>query len=267
MKPVEISAPVLHGRHALVCGASSGIGRAAARALARRGAVISLLARRRDLLESLREELRAEGAAEARVLVADLDDPEAAGALVAAHRREHGPVHILVHNTGGAPSGPILDAAPEAFLSAFRRHVLSAHRLLREVLPDMRAAGWGRIVNVLSTSVREPIPGLGVSNTIRGAMAAWAKTASRELPPGVTINNVLPGYTDTERLGDLSRALAGRQGRDPSQVRADWIALVPEGRLAHPDEIAAAIVFLASPEASFIRGQSLAVDGGRLSAI
>ena len=131
----------------------------------------------------------------------------------------------------------------------------------------MRSAGYGRIVNVISTSVREPIPGLGVSNIVRGAMASWAKTLSRELPPGVTINNLLPGYTDTERLGELAKSVATRTGKTVDEVRAGWIGATPEGRLARPEEMGSVIAFLASPAAAFIRGQSLAVDGGRLASI
>jgi 3-oxoacyl-[acyl-carrier protein] reductase len=174
---------------------------------------------------------------------------------------------VLVNNTGGPPAGPLLDADDEAFTRAFGRHVLASHLLVRKLLPGMRAAGYGRIVNVVSISVREPIAGLGVSNTIRGAMASWAKTLAGELPPGVTINNVLPGYTATERLDELAGELHACTGRDEQAIRADWVAAVPEGRLARPAEIAAAIAFLASPAAAMVRGTSLPVDGGRLKGL
>jgi len=131
----------------------------------------------------------------------------------------------------------------------------------------MQTAGYGRIINIVSTSVREPIPNLGVSNTIRGAMASWSKSLSRELPPGITINNVLPGFTDTERLGTLAAAVAGRSGSSVDTVRANWLAQVPEGRLGKPDEPAGLVAFLASPAGAYIRGQSIAVDGGRLRSI
>src|SRR5690606_36944419 len=133
--------------------------------------------------------------------------------------------------------------------------------------PGMREAGYGRIVNVLSTSVREPIDNLGVSNTIRAAVAGWAKTLSRELPPGVTINNILPGYTDTERLATLASSAGERTGRTADEDRQGWIATVPEGRLGLPEELAAAVAFLASPAAAYVRGVSLPVDGGRLRSI
>ncbi len=174
---------------------------------------------------------------------------------------------MLVHNTGGPPAGKLLDAQPAAMLAAFQRHVLTAHLLVRLVLPGMRAAGYGRIVTVLSTSVREPIDLLGVSNTTRAAMAGWSKSISRELPPGVTINNILPGYTATERLAELARGTAERMGRSLEAIEAEWCEVVPEKRLGQPEEIAAVIAFLASPAASFVRGVSLAVDGGRMRSI
>lgn len=257
----------LTGRNALVCGASAGIGRAAALALASLGASVTTLARSRSKLEALAPDLRAAGAPAAHVLEADLDDRPAVRRAVLAHIAAHGPIHVLVHNTGGPAAGPILDAREEEFIIAFSRHVLSAHLLLQLALPGMREAGYGRMVNVLSFSVKEPIRGLGVSNTIRAAMAAWAKSVSHELPPGVTINNVLPGYTATERLDYLAETVALKTGTTPDRVVASWVAGMPEGRLGKPEEIGAVIAFLASPAASFVRGASLPVDGGRTGAI
>ena len=256
----------LTGRHALVCGASAGIGRATARALGGLGARVTGLARDAAKLESLCAELRDAGAM-AQSLVADLDDTTGLEAVVSEWLVTQGPVPILVHNTGGPPAGRLLDAEPAALLAAFRRHVLSAHRLVQLLVPGMRDAGFGRIVNVLSTSVREPIDLLGVSNTTRAAMAGWAKSLARELPPGITINNILPGYTATERLTQLAAVNAARSGRSVADVEAEWGTLAPEQRLGRPEEIAAAIAFLVSPAASFVRGTSLAVDGGRLRSI
>lgn len=257
----------LTGRHALVCGASSGIGRATALALASRGARVTALARSLDKLKSLVEELRTAGGEGSGYLVADLDDRGGLERVIREHLAAEGQIKILVNNSGGPKGGPILHATEAEFEVAFGRHVLASHLLVRLVLPGMAEAGFGRIVNVISTSVREPIAGLGVSNTIRGAMASWAKTVSKELPPGVTINNVLPGYTATERLTSLKESTAQRTGRKPAEVEAEWLASIPEGRLAQPEEIAAAIAFLASPAASYVRGVSLAVDGGRLQSI
>lgn len=257
----------LSGRHALVCGASTGIGRATALALADLGAAVTALARTRDILVGLQNELLAAGAPAARILVGDLQDRPAVKRDVEALIAEHGPVHVLINNSGGPPGGPILDADEHEFEIAFARHLLASHMLVKLALPGMRDAGFGRIVNIISTSVFEPIPGLGVSNTIRAAMAGWAKTVSGELPPGVTINNVLPGYTDTDRLTSLATARAQRSGTSVEQVRADWVAQIPEGRLGRPDEIAGAIAFLCSPAGSYVRGQSLAVDGGRTKKI
>jgi 3-oxoacyl-[acyl-carrier protein] reductase len=256
----------LDGRHALVCGASQGIGKAAALALAELGADVTGLARSAPKLDSLLPELRARGASGARALVADLDErgalQEAVEALVAEK-----PVHIVVFNTGGPKGGPLLDATEHDLLQAFGRNVLAAQILVRTCLPGMVAAGYGRIVSVLSTSVKEPIERLGVGNTVRAAMGGWAKTLASELPPSVTINNVLPGYTRTERLSELSEGTARRLGKSREEVEAGWAAITPEKRIAEPEEIGRVVAFLCSPAASFVRGQSLAVDGGRMRGI
>lgn len=254
----------LSGRHALVCGASSGIGRAAAVALAELGADVTVLARRADQLNGLRPILKNAGAGQTHALVADLEKRDELKAKVAAHLETNGPIHILLNNTGGPPSGPLLDAKEEDFLKPYGRHLLASHLLTQLVVPGMKQAGYGRIVNVLSSSVKEPIPGLGVSNTIRVAMASWAKTLSRELPPGITINSILPGYIDTERLGELSLSMAAQKGSSPAAIKKGWVDATPEGRLGKPEELGAAIAFLCSPAASFIRGITLPVDGGRL---
>jgi len=257
----------LKGRHALVTGASQGIGRAASLALAAKGCTVTVLARDAAKLSTLVEELKVAGAPHAFALAADLEDRHALRPIVEAHLAAHGPIHILVNNAGGPPSGPILDTEEADFLKAFGRLLMAPHLLVKLCQPGMKAAGYGRIVNVISTSVREPLPNLGVSNTIRGATASWAKTLAKELPPGITINNVLPGATATERLEAIERALAAKSGRSVEDVKADMVKAIPEGRVADPAETAALIAFLAGPDAAYVRGQSIAVDGGRMNAI
>jgi 3-oxoacyl-[acyl-carrier protein] reductase len=257
----------LSGRHALVCGASSGIGRETARTLAGLGSSLTILARSGDRLTALADELQTLGAPQVHVLAADLEELDTLQTGIDGALRQCGDIHVLVHNTGGPPGGALLEADPAALEKAFRRHVLSAQLLVRALLPGMRRASWGRIVNVLSTSVREPIPNLGVSNTIRAAMAGWAKTLSGELPAGITINNVLPGFTATDRLQSLAQQTAERTGRTRQDVLTDWVQTIPEGRLGQASEIAAVIAFLATPAAAYVRGQSIAADGGRLRSI
>ena len=254
----------LNGRRALVCGASRGIGRAIARALAEAGAAVCLLARDGKALAQAVGEI----GLDARFLVADLDEPDRAAAAVAEEISARGPFHVLVNNTGGPPAGPLLEAAATEFVRGFRRHVLAAQALVHAVLPGMIEEDYGRIVNVVSTSVRQPIPGLGVSNTIRGAMAAWAKTLADEVARhGITVNNVLPGATRTGRLEALIAAWARRDDVSTDDVEERMRAEIPMGRFADPREVAAAVVFLASPDAGYITGVSLPVDGGRIRCL
>jgi 3-oxoacyl-[acyl-carrier protein] reductase len=257
----------LSGKHALVCGASQGIGRAAAFELALLGADVTVMARRADELRALRDELPRPRAGSSHAWVAaDLADPAAAAQVEALATQR--PVHVLVNNSGGPPPGTVADANAEAFLAAFRQHLLGGHALLQAVLPGMKAARWGRVVNVISTSVKEPIPGIGVSNTIRGAVASWAKTLAHELGPhGITVNNVLPGSTETPRIAQIVAARARGGGRSEDEVRAEMRSHVPAGRFADPSEIGAAIAFLASPAAAYINGINLPVDGGRTQSL
>jgi 3-oxoacyl-[acyl-carrier protein] reductase len=257
----------LEGRHALGAGGSQGIGLAAAEAIGAMGASVTLVARNPERLSAARERVLAAGAPAAFMLQADLDDRAALAEAVVNHLDRHGPVQVLVNNTGGPASGRLLDATEEEMVAAFGRHIGSAQLLVQHCLPGMQEARWGRIVNVISTSVREPIPGLGISNIVRAGMASWAKTLSRELPPGITINSVLPGYTDTERLNVLKEQMAKRGGTSADDVARRWIEATPEGRLGQPQELGAAIAFLCSPRASFIRGIVMPVDGGRLMSI
>jgi len=254
----------MDGRHALVGGSSRGIGAAAALALAERGARVTLLARDEQVLERIRDSLPAAPDGEHAVLVADLSKPSDLQVRVEAHLARVGPVDVLVHNTGGPPAGPAIDAAPDAFEQAFVQHVLSGQVLVRAAVPGMRSRGWGRIVNVVSTSVVAPIQNLGVSNTIRGAVANWGRTLAGELGPvGITVNNVLPGYTRTDRLASLLRGRAERSGTSLEEVERGLEASIPLGRMADASEIAAVIAFLASDAASYVSGVNIPVDGGR----
>ncbi|HLS83708.1 MAG TPA: SDR family oxidoreductase [Arenimonas sp.] len=258
----------LAGRHALVCGASEGIGRAAAEALAGLGADVTVLARREDVLAEVAATLpRPQAGQRHGHLAADSSDSDGLGAAVAALAGER-PVHILVNNTAGPPGGSAHEAEPERYLAVFRQHLIANQILLQAVLPGMTAAGWGRIVNVISTSVKEPIANLGVSNTIRGAVANWAKTLAGELGPrGITVNNVLPGYTRTRRLEQILADRAAATGKTVADVAAAMLATVPAGRFADPAEVAAAIAFLASPAAAYVNGINLPVDGGRTRSL
>ena len=252
-------------KQALVCGSSQGIGLACARQLASIGARVTLCARNEADLDAALETLP--GSGHTRV-VADFNEPETLTSAVQAHIDEHGPFQILINNSGGPPGGPLFDAQADEFGVAMQRHLVCNHRLVQTLVPGMKESGYGRIVNIISTSVREPIAGLGVSNTTRGAVASWAKTLSKELgPDAITINNVLPGFTDTSRLSQLMEKRAAAQGTTVEQVEATWIDSIPVGRLACADEIGSAVAFLCSPAAAYITGVSLSVDGGRLNLI
>jgi len=257
----------LTGRHALVCGASEGIGRATAHELALLGASVTVLARRAEVLQEVVAALpRGDGQTHG-LLAADVSQADALRAAVSALAAAN-PVHILVNNTGGPPGGTAHEATVDAYLDAFNKHLVANQILLQAVLPGMRQARWGRIVNVISTSVREPIPGLGVSNTTRGAVASWAKTLSRELAPdGITVNNVLPGFTETGRIEQIVRNRVAAEGKSEDEVRAAMRAGVPAGRFATPEETGGVIAFLCSPAAGYVNGVSLAVDGGRMQSI
>lgn len=257
----------LVGRHALVCGGSEGIGRAAAIELAQLGADVTLLARREDALREAVAALPTSDMQRHEFLVADVSQTQALGDAVSALAAIR-PVHILINNTGGPPGGAAHAAGIDAYLNAFTKHLVANHTLLQAVLPGMRDAHWGRIVNVISTSVYEPIPNLGVSNTIRGAVASWAKTLSRELAAdGITVNNVLPGYTRTQRLDQILADRSQASGKPQDEIARGMLASVPVGRFAEAGEIGGVIAFLCTDASAYVNGQSLAVDGGRMQSI
>ena len=258
----------LNGKHALVCGASQGIGLATAKALAELGADVTLLARRAEVLEEVATNLpRPHSSQKHGWIVADTADLDHLRAQVAALCAGK-PMHILVNNSGGPPPGTVRGAELTAFEAAYRQHLLANHVLAETVLPGMERDGYGRIVNVISTSVKEPLRGLGVSNTTRWAVASWAKTLATEVAAkGITVNNVLPGSTETPRIEQIIRTTMQKTGEDRDTVYGKMAAEIPMGRFARPEETAAAIAFLCSPAASYITGVNLPVDGGRTRSL
>lgn len=257
----------LEGRNALVCGSTQGIGRACAIEFARLGATVTLMARHAEALDQVRSELPRAHDQEHSSIQADFTDWPAVRAKAAAHAASNGPVHILLNNTGGPPAGPAFEAQPEDYLKAMTQHVLCNQVLVQAVAPGMREATYGRIINIISTSVLMPIRGLGVSNTIRAAVANWARTLAAELGAfGITVNNVLPGYTATARLDSLIKGRASRAGVAVEDIQREMIGTIPARRFGRPEEIAAVAAFLASPAASYVNGVNLQVDGGRLAA-
>lgn len=249
-----------------MCGASRGIGAATAETLADLGAQVALIARDQAGLESVKARMK--NSDQHRVISQDLTALDSLKEQVDALVADWGAIEILVCNSGGPKAGPILQASEEEFLKGFWVHVLANNTLVKKLAPGMAASGYGRIINIISTSVKIPIPNLGVSNTIRGAVASWAKTLSMELgPDGITVNNVLPGYTETDRLVALVKNAAEKRNVSEEDIRAEWKNKVPLRRFADPKETAQAVAFLASPLAAYISGVSLPVDGGRTGSL
>jgi 3-oxoacyl-[acyl-carrier protein] reductase len=258
----------LKNKRAIVCGSTQGIGKAAAMELASLGANITLVARNEQALKTVKSELPDNGSQLHSYLCADFSEVVKLKELVDQFIQRNGPVHILVNNTGGPPAGPVQKAKPEEFLSAFNNHLICNHILTTCCIEGMKNSGYGRIVNVISTSVKQPLPNLGVSNTIRAAVGNWAKTMANELGKhGITVNNVLPGATATQRLAGIIENKAKNTSVSQEDVRNEMIHEIPMGRFADPAEIASAIAFLASPAAGYINGINLPVDGGRTSSL
>ncbi|HZV70411.1 MAG TPA: SDR family oxidoreductase [Saprospiraceae bacterium] len=257
----------LKGKNALVCGGSGGIGKASAIVLSQLGANVTLLARNAETLGDALKELDHTKGQHHDFIVADTSDE------ADFHRKLVGlsiqrTIHILVNNSGGPPAGNIADAETAAFKNAFAQHLLANHVAAQLLLPGMKKERYGRIINIISTSVKQPLRGLGVSNTIRAAVANWSKTLATELAPfGITVNNVLPGATETDRLISIVSNKANKTGRDIDDVRKEMLAEIPMGRFGTAEEIANAVGFLASPAAAYITGTQITVDGGRTGVL
>ncbi len=253
----------LEGKIAMVCGSTQGIGFAAAKELASMGASLVLLARNEEKLVAACNELDSSHGQVHSWLVADFAHPQNVQEVIEKYAQTN-MAHILVNNTGGPPPGQAIDADIEDFRIAFNSHLICNQILVKALVPGMKKEGFGRIINVISTSVKQPLPNLGVSNTIRGAVASWSKTLAFELGKfNITVNNVLPGATETGRLDAIMKNKAQKTGITPEEVKHEMSEEVPMKRLAQPHEIASAIAFLASPAASYINGINLPVDGGR----
>lgn len=253
----------LQGKSAVVCGSTQGIGNAAAHELASLGATVYLMARSAEKLKEAVAALPASFGQQHGYIVADFNHPAGVEDAIKTFAKDH-QVNILVNNTAGPNPGPAIDSDIEAFRMAFNAHLINNQILAQALVPGMKALGYGRIINVISTSVKQPLPNLGVSNTIRGAVANWSKTLAMELGQfNITVNNVLPGATETGRLDQIMQNKAGKTGVTVDEVKHEMSSEVPMKRLGKPHEIGAAIAFLASPAASYINGINVPVDGGR----
>ncbi len=256
----------LNGKRALVCGSSQGIGKACAIELAKRGAEVLLTARDEGALRDVVSSLEVGGGRKHGYFVADFSDTKSLEGKVREQIVSKGPIQVLINNTGGPSSGPLLDASEEDFLGAMTKHIVCNQLLVKAVLPGMKESKYGRVINIISTSVILPIRGLGVSNTTRGAVANWARSMADELGPfGITVNNILPGFTNTDRLRSLLQKRADKTGVSLQEIEKQAKAGIPMQRFADAAEIAAVVGFLASPAASYVSGVNLPVDGGRLA--
>lgn len=254
-------------KNALVCGSTAGIGKATAKLLAKLGATVTLVARNEEKLKETLIELHHEEGQKHNYFVADFTKPDEVKQKV-EKAVANKTFHILVNNTGGPRGGLIFQAETDEFTNAFSQHLVCNHILVQALVPGMKEADYGRIINIISTSVKQPIDGLGVSNTVRGAVASWSKTLANELGPfGITVNNVLPGFTATDRLDDIIGNAAKKMNKTEEDAARFMRSIVPARRFAQPGEIANAVAFLASEAASYINGINLPVDGGRTKSL
>jgi 3-oxoacyl-[acyl-carrier protein] reductase len=258
----------LANKSAVVCGSTQGIGKAIALQFAESGANIILVARNEEKLRMVLRELNTNKKQNHSFIVADFSEPEVLRKKIHNFVSENPPVQILVNNTGGPNTGEAYTADANEYIDAFKKHLVCNQIMVQAVGEGMKKEKYGRIINIISTSVRQPIPNLGVSNTTRAAVASWAKTLSRELAPfGITVNNLLPGATKTERLNSIFKARSAGTGKSIEEIEKEWLSDIPAGRFGEPEELAYAAAFLASPLAGYINGVSLQVDGGRISCL
>jgi len=257
----------LKNKNALVCGSSKGIGSASAIMLAEMGANVILAARSEDKLKVMLSELDTSKGQKHDYITVDYNKQADLKTKIESLASKMN-IHILVNNTGGPPAGPISKATPEAFLTAYNQHLICNHLLATTLIPGMESDGFGRIINIISTSVKSPLANLGVSNTTRGAVASWSKTLAGEVASkGITVNNVLPGATNTGRLDEIIENKAKKTNKSKEETISSMQSIIPMGRFAEPAEIAAAVGFLASPSAAYITGINIPVDGGRTKCL
>lgn len=258
----------LKGKNALVCGSTQGIGKAIAEELANLGASITLLARNAEVLEEVKRGLFHGAGQNHQTLVADFSKPDEVKTTIEAHINAGNLYHILINNTGGPPGGQAIDADLTEFRIAFNQHLICNQILAQALVSGMKHEAYGRIINIISTSVKAPILGLGVSNTIRGAVANWSKTLANELGQfGITVNNVLPGATATQRLTSIIESKARKTGKSVEEAEEAMKMTIPARRFADASEVAAAAAFLATPAAAYINGINVPVDGGRTASL